>query len=398
MPDFGHAQRPLWPLDPDLVYLNHGTVGSAPRAVLAAQQAIRDEIERNPSRFLLRELTGIRVGGPRRDPPRLDAAAAVVARFVGAGAGDLVFVDNATTGVNAVLRSFDFRPGDEILITDLTYGAVANAALHVARDRGATVRAAVTPWPATPESMVAAIAGAVGPKTRLAIVDHVSSESALLMPIASLVRSIRSRGVAVLVDGAHAPGALPLELAALGADWYTGNLHKWAWSPRSSGILWAHPKRQLALQPLVTSWGYEMTMSQAFHLPGTRDPSAHLAAPAAIAALEAAGLDAVRHWNHTLAWDAARLLATAWETPFETPESMIGCMATVPLPEAYGGTREDAATLRDALLFDDGIEVQLHAWRERLWVRISAQIYNELADYERLASAVLARRPSRASR
>jgi isopenicillin-N epimerase len=398
-PSFGHAMLEQWALDPSILYLNHGTVGAPPRRVLAAQQAIRDEIERQPSRFILRELAN---PGTRLHPgptPRMRVAAQAVADFLGARGEDLAFVENATTGANAVLRSLDLQPGDEILVTNLGYGAVVYAATFAARQRGAKVRVVELPHPAVdPAAIVEAIARAIGDRTRLLLVDHITSESALILPVEAIAKRARERGVPVLVDGAHAPGAIALDIASLGVDWYTGNLHKWAWAPRSSAILWAAPARQKDLHPTVISWGLDHGFVAEFDYVGTRDPSCYLAAPEAIAFMREIGVEAVRAYNHDLAWSAARLLASRWGTRLDLIESMVGTMATVPLPEDLGSTPEDALRLRDALLFEDEIEIQLHAWRGRLWVRISAQIYNQTSDFERLASAVESRRPAARTR
>lgn len=381
--------RGEWLLEPETVYLNHGTVGAPPRRVLAAQQAIRDEIERQPARFLLRELANLPGSEPRR-PFRMREAAAVVAAFVGARADDLVFVDNATAGVNAVLRSFPPGAGDEIVVLDHAYGAVANVVRFVAREHDAVVRTVELPWPPRPEAVVAALRAALGPRTRLAVLDHVTSQSALVLPLAEMAAACRAHGVLVLVDGAHAPGAVPLDIPALGVDWYAGNLHKWAWTPRSCGILWAAPKRQAGLHPPVVSWGLDQGFTTEFDWPGTRDPSAALAAPAALAFMRELGVDAVRAWNHALAWRAGEILRERWGVPIVQDEAQIGTMITVPLPERTG--EPDAALrLRDALLFEDHVEVQLHPFRGQLWVRVSAQIYNEAADVERLAEAVAKR-------
>jgi isopenicillin-N epimerase len=389
---FGHAMRAHWALDPAVTYLNHGTVGSPPRRVLAAQQAIRDAIERQPARYLVRELADVGDGAPRTMRPRLRTAADAVAGFLGARGEDLAFVDNATAGVNAVLRSLRFEPGDEILLTDHAYGAVARVAEFVARQWGARVATVELPFPRTdPAAVVEAIAGALGPRTRIAIVDHVTSETALVLPLAEIAARCRARGVPVLVDGAHAPGALDLELPALGVDWYAANLHKWAWAPRSCGILWASPARQKDLHPPVISWGLDKGFTHEFDWVGTRDPSAYLAAPEGIAWMRELGLEAVRGYNHALAWEGACGLAGRWGTAFEIGETMVGVMATIPLPGRMGTTREDAQRLKDGLLFEDRIEVATHARHGRVWVRISAQIYNQPSDLERLAEAVLAR-------
>jgi isopenicillin-N epimerase len=359
--------------------------------VLEAQQQIRDEIEKQPSSFLLRELSGIATGDRPLAKPRMRVAADVVAEFLGARGDDLVFVDNATTGINAVLRSLDWKAGDEILITDLIYGAVANAARYVARGRGATVREVAFPEPPTPSGVIESISAAIGPRTRLAIVDHIASESALLLPLAEIAAVCRARGVAVLADAAHAPGAIPVAIPALGVDWYAANLHKWAHSPRSCGILWAPPERQASLHPTVISWGLDRGFAPEFDWVGTRDPSPALAAPEGIAFLRELGVVAAQGYMHRLAFESAVMLASRWGTKFEVPEAMVGVMATVPLPTRAGATPEAALRLRDALLFEDRIEVQLHARHDRRWVRISAQVYNEPSDFERLAEAVAAR-------
>ncbi len=385
---FGHGMLAHWALDPDVLYLNHGTVGVAPRRVLAAQQAIRDEMERAPSRFLLRDVSGL-VGQPRSAPTRMREAAGEVARFIGARGPDVVFVDNATAGANAVLRSFPLEPGDEILLTDHNYGATARAAQFVARERRASVTAATVPYPVFDRArLVEAIRMAITPRTRIAVIDHNTSESAIVFPITEIATLCRQRGVALLVDGAHAPGALPLDVPAIGADWYVANLHKWAHAPRSSGVLWTHPSRQAGLHPVVISWGLDQGYLAEFDWVGTRDPSPWLASPDGIAFLHELGFDGVRRYNHDLAVRAAALLADRWGTRLGVDERDLAFMATVPLPERLGTTPEDAARLRDRLLFEDRIEVQVHAAHGRLWARISVQVYNEMADYERLAEAV----------
>lgn len=392
LPPFGHAMRAEWALDPAVTYLNHGTVGAPPRRVLAVQQSIRDEIERQPSRFLLRELSRVGVGVVPGTSPRMRVAAAEVAAFLGARGEDLVFVDNATTGANAVLRSFDLAPDDEIVVSDHGYGAVTTTARYVARTRGARVVVVELPdAPADDEAIVAAFAGAIGPRTRLVIADHVAAESARILPVAQLAARCRAGGVPLLVDGAHAPGALALDVPAIGADWYTGNLHKWAMSPRSCAFLWVAPARQSTIHPTVISWGLDKGFEDEFDWVGTRDPSAWLAAPAGIEFMRHLGLDAMRSYNHALAWSGARRLCERWDTPFELRETQVGCMATVPLPERYGSGSEDAIRVRDALLFGDSIEAPVHAWHGRLWLRLSAQVYNDASDVERLADAVLAR-------
>ena len=388
-PPFGRNWLAEWGLDPELAYLNHGTVGATPLRVLAAQRALQDEIERQPSKFLLRELSAIRVGGPRTEAPRMRVAAAEVARRLGARGDDLVFVDNATAGANAVLRSLPLAAGDEVLVTTLGYGGVNNTARYATRERGARVVEVDLPFDLDdPGRAVESIAAALTGRTRLVIVDQIAADSSLRLPVVEVVARCRERGVPVLVDGAHAPGAIAVDIPALGADYYIANLHKWAWAPRSSGILWARPERQAGLHPPVISWGLDQGFTTEFDLTGTRDPTPWLAAPAGFAMQEEIGVDAIRDWNHNQAVAAGRLLGERWGTGHRVPESMVGTMVVVPLPHSLGSTFDDACRLRDALLFEEKVEVNVSARAGRLWVRVAIQIYNEPGDVERLARAV----------
>ena len=391
---FGHAALALFPLEPGGVYLNHGTVGVTPTAVMQARATILDEIERHPSRFLLRELAHLRFGAapePER-LPRLRAAAAAVGTFLGCAGERLAFVDNATAACNAVLRSIDWQAGDEVLVSDHGYGGVTRAATFLARERGAVVRTLAWPFPASGEqAYVDAVAAAIGPRTRLAVLDHVSSETALVLPIAAMAAACHDRGVPVLADGAHAPGAIALDIESLGVDWYAANLHKWAFAPRACGVLWTAPGREQGLHPAVISWGVDHDdWLQEFDWQGTRDPSPWLAAPAGIAFIEKTlGEAAMRDHNHRLAWWAAQQLGERWHRDWRTPESMIGCMVTLRLPDAVDGRDAvGAQRLRDALFFEHRIEVPVIARGGSLCARLSLQVYNDESDVERFADAV----------
>ena len=388
MPTFGRSMLEHWLLDPDITYLNHGTVGAPPARVLRTQQALRDEMDRQPSRFVLRELNGHQPMPWRRES-RLREAIGHVAPFLGSRPEDLVFVPNVTTGLNAVLRSVPLGPGDEVAITDLGYGAVALAAGVVTRDRGAVLRTVEMPYPLRDAGdVVDTIVRALTPRTKLLVVDHITAQTALVLPVAAIVRECHARGVPVLVDGAHAPGAIALDIPAIGADWYAANLHKWAHAPRSCGILWAKPEHQATLHHPVVSWGSGQGFHAEFEHQATSDATSYLAAPEGIALLREWDFDAVRAYMHGLAVEAGRMLTTAWGTTLDTPDDMIGAMVTVPLPVSAGTTTDDAVRVRLALLVEDRIEVPLHAWRDRLWTRISAQIYNDRSDIMRLADAV----------
>jgi isopenicillin-N epimerase len=390
MPDFGRAMLAHFPLEPGGVYLNHGTVGVTPLAVMRARAAVLDEIERHPARFMIRELMSLGLTPPP-EAPRLRAAAAQVAAFLGVEASGLVFVDNATSGINAALRSFAWQPGDELLIHDQAYGGVVRAAAFIARERGVTISTVSLPFPARdPAEYARAFEAAITSRTRVALLDHVASETALVLPLAEIAATCRARGVAVLVDGAHAPGAIEVDIAALGVDWYAANLHKWAFAPRSCGVLWAAPERRLGLHPAVISWGVTQgDWLQEFDWTGTRDPSPWLAAPAGLDFMrDVLGVAAMREHNHRLAWQSAERLARRWQRPWTTPESMVGCMASVPLPARFAADSQTASRLRDALLFEHGIEVAVIARADSLWARLSLQVYNDESDLERLAQAV----------
>lgn len=399
MPAFGRSLLSHWWLDPEITYLNHGTVGATPRAVLETQQAWQRRIESQPARFLFREAihwtpADAAASGHARSLVR--AAADEVAAFVGARGDDLVFTDNASSGINAVLRSLPLAAGDEILLLDQAYGAVVKTAEFVARGVGARVVAATLPFPVDGEAdeadaaIVAAVERAVTPRTRIAIIDHVASGTALILPVAAIAARCRALGVPVLVDGAHAPGALALDIPAIGADWYVGNLHKWAFVPRACGLLWAAPARQAALHPTTISWGLDAGMTMEFDWAGTRDPSAILSVPAALAFMrDTLGVDAMRTWNHDLVWRMAHALSARWGRRWAVPERLVGCMATIALPERIDALGPDAAPrLKDWLLHERRIEAQVLAIDGHAYVRLAAQVYNDESDYERLARAI----------
>ena len=374
---FGRSMLKHWLLDPDCTYLNHGTVGAPPRRVLQKQQALRDEMERQPSRFMLRELNAEHPM-PWRSVSRLREASDQVAPFLGSRPDDLVFVPNVTTGMNTVLGSVALRPGDEVVITDLGYGAIALAAGSVCDKSGATLRTVHIEYPVRDAGdVVEPIVRALAPQTRLVVIDHVTAQTAQVLPVAAVAEACHARGVPVLVDGAHVPGSRPLDIPSLGVDWYAANLHKWAHAPRGCGILWAAPARQSVLHFPVVSWGHNKGFREEFEHTATADPMSYLAAPEGIAFLHELDFEACVRYTHGLAREAAGILTERWRTTFEIPCDMVGAMVTVPMPLDAGSTVADAERLRLALLLEERIEVALHAWRGRLWTRVSAQVYND---------------------
>jgi isopenicillin-N epimerase len=369
------APRSEWLLDPDVIFLNHGSFGATPRAVLAEQDRWRARMERHPTGFMTYDLPGA-----------LRTAATRLAEFVGVADRDLVFVENATVGCNAVLNTFQLAAGDEILITDHGYPAIRKAAEHAAHRAGARVVEASMPLPLGDCGAIAAAIGSrCGPRTRLAILDHVTSPTAVVCPVRELTSLCRASGAAVLIDGAHAPGMLALDIPSIGADWYVGNCHKWLMAPKGSGFLWTSPARQSDTHPLVISHGYRQGFTAEFDWTGTRDPSAWLAVPAAIDFHAWLGGPSLRAHNSALARDAANLLAQRWRSERATSESLTGSMAAVRLPASGAATAQRALELRRLLFDRHRIEVAINPFAGALWVRISAQAYNELSDYERLA-------------
>ena len=375
---FGRGMRGLWPLEADAIYLNHGTVGVTPNEVLTAQWAIKQRIEAHPARFMLRDLK-----------TELRAAADLVAEMLGGRGEDYVFTDNATTGVNAVLRSADLGPGDEVLVTDHTYGAVANAARYACDRSGATLVTARIPFPiADNGAAIAAVESALSERTRLAILDHVTSETGIVLPLRRLVSVCHAVGAQVLVDGAHAPGTLDLDIPACGAEWYAANLHKWLFAPRGCGILWAGPGAQKDLHPAVISWRLGEGFTAEFDWTGTRDPSPFLSLPAALDFIASFGADEMRAYNHDLAVNAGAMLAERFGGSQGAPAAMTSAMALAPLPEKLAAGTEEAEALRSHLLYTHNIEVPIIARSDRLWARLAAQVYCQMSDFEALADAV----------
>lgn len=375
MTAFGRAIRDEWLLEEGVRFLNHGSYGAAPKAVLDAQARWRERMERQPVRFMVDELPG-----------HLRAAAGELAAFLGGSGDDLVFVDNATTAANAVLRSLDFAPGDEILATSHAYNAVRNAMKYVATRASAVFKEVDLPFPASGEDgeVIEAVAAQITPRTRLAVIDHVTSETALVLPVAGLIELFRSHDVPVLVDGAHAPGMIEVALDRLGADWYLGNGHKWLCAPKGCAFLWARPDRQAEIHPTVISHGLGRGFVAEFDWQGTRDFSPWLAVTEALAFRRRLG-DGVGAYCNGLLGDAARHLAAAWNTEIGTPEAMRGFMAALSLPAGPEPTAETATALRKRLRDDHRIETQIFPFAGVLWLRLSAFVYNEIDDYRPLA-------------
>ena len=381
MSAWGHAIRGQWSLDPNVTFLNHGSFGAVPRQVRAHQRHLQDEMDENPVAFLVGCIHG-----------RIRRSIVDVAAFVGAPTDDLVFVQNATSGVNAILRSLNLGPGDVLLTTTHAYGAVRQALQYVCDRSGATVLEVGIPFPIVDEQQVvdAVVAALDGQMIRLAVLDHITSMTGLVLPIEALVEACHAHGVPVLVDGAHVPGHLPLSIAELGAEWYVGNLHKWAFAPRGTAILYTRPDMRATTHALVASHGYGMGYTAEFDWPGTFDTSTWLSAGRALQFLRALGAEKMQAHNHALANEAGDLLAAHWKTNRPTPTGMTGNLVTLQPPVQVAPTFEAAKVLHDTLLKRHNIEVPCFPFGDRVWVRVSGQVYNQLGDYEKLAHALTA--------
>lgn len=386
-----HALRARWALDPAVTFLNHGSFGACPLDVLAVQSELRARMERQPVQFFARDL-----------PALLDDARAHLARFLGTAPAGLVFVQNATAAVNAVLQWLELAPGDELLTTDHAYNACRNVLNAAAARTGARVVTASVPFPVASEHDVEApILAAVTPRTRLCLLDAITSPTGLVFPIARLVRALRERGVETLVDAAHAPGQVPLDVDAIGASWLTGNCHKWMFAPKGAAFLAVRADLREQTRPAILSHGANAPpgprsrLHLEFDWTGTLDPTPWLAVPAGIAfgaSLFPGGWRELMERNHRLALEGRALLCGALGVDEPAPAAMLGALASVPLPDGDGQTHGPlyGDPLQARLLSEHGIEVPIVPWpaRPHRLVRISAQAYNTREEFARLASVL----------
>ena len=374
MPLLGKAVRHEWALDWDFLTVNHGSFGATPRVVLAAQQDWQRRMEAQPSRFMRAVLPGA-----------LRHAAERLGAFIGADGKDIAFVENATTACNAVLRSLRLGADDEIVVLSHVYGAVRNTVRYVCERAGARMVQAELPFPRPdPEAIVANIEAVLTKRTRLAVIDHITSGSALVLPLARIVALCHGTGVPVLVDGAHGPAQVPLDMRTIGADWYAGNCHKWLCAPKGSAFLYAAPDRQHDLHPVTISHGLGSGFLDEFDWTGTRDPSAWLATDVAIDFHARLGGETLMARNIALAAEASSLLARRLNSEVGTAGETAGCMGMVRLPLGGPATAERSAELR-ARLLAAGTDAPTHIQANAIWLRLSAAPYNEADDYERLA-------------
>ncbi|HKN63512.1 MAG TPA: aminotransferase class V-fold PLP-dependent enzyme [Gaiellaceae bacterium] len=359
-------------LDPGIAFLNHGSFGACPRPVFERYQAWQRELEADPVDFLDRRLADL-----------LAAARAALAAYVGCSVQDLAFVQNATTGVNLAARSIVLGPGDDVLTTDLEYGACDLAWEWVCRRAGARYVRAPIPLPLSdPTVVVDTLFAAAGERTRAVCISHITSSTGLVLPIEEIVARARSLGLVTIVDGAHAPGQVPLSIAALGADYYAGNAHKWLGAPKGAGFLHVRPEHQDRVDAAIVSWGYEegASFAERIEQQGTRDPAAWLTVPDAIRFQAERDWDAVRDRSHRLAGEVRTQLCELLRTEPLAPESMLAQMAAVRLPRAMPG-------LSDRLFAHHRIEIPVTGRKDDL-LRLSVAGYTTREEIDRLLAAL----------
>jgi len=380
MNNFGKEIRKRWLLDEDVAFLNHGSFGACPRDVLVAQSEWRTKMERQLVHFITVEA-----------PIAMKDSLTKLCDFVGAKEQDIVFVDNATTAVNAVVRSLmpRFKQGDELFTTTHVYGAMRKT-LHYAADvSGAKVVEGVVPFPIqSADQVVEVVKKGITDKTKFAIIDHVTSPTALVYPIERIIPLFKERGIPVMIDGAHALGMLDINMEKYGADFYTGNCHKWLYAPKGSAFLYVNSKYQKDIHPTNISHNYLTTFKSEFDWVGTHDPTAWISVSAALAFIREIGADNMRTYGRNLALDARKMLSNSFGSNIIAPEDMIGMLATIQLPGNPKDTDKHTATLHDRLRDEFHVEIPVIVMDGHTYVRISAQVYNEMSEYEQLASAV----------
>lgn len=367
-------------LDPQVIFLNHGSFGACARPVFEEYQRWQLELERQPVEFL-----------GRRFNDEMRAARAALARYVNAQADDIVFVPNATTGLNIVARSLGLKAGDEILTTDHEYGALDRTWRFLSAKNGASYIRQPLPYPLTsPADVIETLWARVTPRTRVLFISHITSPTALILPVRELIRRAREHGILSVIDGAHVPGQLPLDLGELDPDFYSGNCHKWMCSPKGSAFLYTRRDKQPLIEPLIVSWGWEAIVPGPSRFvdeqewQGTRDVAAYLAVPGAIQFLNEHNWETVRAECHAIAQYARQSIEALTGEPALSPDSAdwYAQMVSVPLPPC------DAEQLKSRLYDEYHIEVPIVVWNNRTLIRISIQAYNTRADIDALVNAL----------
>lgn len=368
------ALRDEFLLDPKITFLNHGSFGACPRPVFEVYQQWQRELERQPVEFL-----------GRRYDTLMNEARSALAAYVGGEPDNLIFVPNSTVGANIIARSIPFQAGDEILTTDHEYGAMEFMWQFIAKQTGATIIKHPVPLPLnSAQEMVDSFCAAITPRTKLVFLSHITSPTAIKFPIEPIIQRASEAGILTFVDGAHAPGQIPLDMQALGVDFYVGNCHKWLCAPKGSAFLYARSEHHASLHPLVISWGWGFETSFVGHnqWQGTRDISAYLSVPAAIEFQERYQWHIVRQQCHDLARQAQEGLADLAKLPPLTTPDFYAQMFAAPLPPC------DIQAIKTRLYDEYRIEIPLVEWQNNPYIRLSLQAYNSRADVDTLLHAL----------
>ncbi len=361
-------EKSMFLLDPSVIFLNHGSFGATPRLVFEKYQWWQRELERQPVEFLSRRFASL-----------MEEARTSLAGFVQTASDNLVFVPNATTGLNIVARSLHLQPGDEILATNHEYGALDRTWRFVCRKTGAVYKQQPIPVPVTTaENFIEQFCSGITPRTRIIFLSHITSPTALIFPVREICRRAREAGILTVIDGAHAIGQVDLNLEELGADWYVSNLHKWLNAPKGSAFLYARPDLQHITEPLIVSWGYESDRPSESRFideqewTGTRDIAAYLTTPEAIRFFQERIGEERQGRCHALAQYARMKITELTRLPPISPDSSdwYAQMVSLPLPPC------NAEVLKQRLYEEFRIEVPIVLWQNRPYIRISLQVYN----------------------
>jgi isopenicillin-N epimerase len=369
-----------WMLDKGITYMNHGSFGARPKEVFEAQIALKKEFERSPIQFLDRE-----------GKERVQHARIIISQFLGCSEKNLGFIENATTGVGCVIQSLNLPVGSELVATNHVYNGVRQLLAAASERNDWTYREIEVQTPVhSPQQILDTVIDGFSDKTKLLVIDHVASITGVVFPVKELVLACKERGIAILVDGAHAPGMLDLNINQLSPDWYVGNLHKWVCGPPGAGFLWVNDAHLENIHPMTISHFYKQGFINEFDWQGTRDITSILCAAIAVQWGEKIGWKHIRNHNHSLAVSMQSKLIDAWKGESLSPSngSMIGSMATVQLPIGFPLVEKTVDAMQKWLYDQYQIEVPIMLWQDRTVVRISAQLYTELDDINRLINAV----------
>ncbi len=377
---YGHIIKEKWILNEEITFLNNGSFGATPKKVLDSQQKFDIELEKEPLVFLLDKY-----------PALLQNTIEKLATFLSVYKQDLFFIENATTGFNTIIRnlSYSFKKDDEILVTSNVYPSVKNTLEYFAKLIGIKITYAHLTFPSiNAEDIINSVKKAINSKTKLAVFDHITSPTALIFPVKELTRICRNNGTLILIDGAHAPGMIDLNISEIAPDFYTGNCYKWMYAPKGSGFLWINPNIKQEIHPLVISLNYEQCRNKEFEWTGTRNPSSWLATSDAIDFYYEMGNENIRKYTHKLILDAANLLSDSLGFEVPIPNEMLGAMVTLPFKANLPPIQENTLFLRKHFLENYKIELPFMAFQNYWYFRISAQIFNEISDYIYLSECI----------